>query len=346
MKNLITLILGFTLIVGCSQSQIQTNLNETLVVRNNGADMPVYLHGDVTSKVIMLVVHGGPGGSGLEYRSGRYVEELEKDFALAYWDQRGQGMSHGHYTNEDLTVAQMTEDLNAVIISLRHKYGQDIKLFLFGHSWGGTLTSNYMVTGDYQNNVAGWIESNGAHDIPMLNVEAIKMFRQVADEQLNARNNTDYWTDIKNWANGLDTNEITTEQGGEINQKGFEAEGKLEEDGVVAESDQDGLTNPLINGRTNPLTSFISGSITNQKLAEEVENTALTSQLVKVTKPTLIISGKYDFVVPPVLGVSAYNTISSKFKEFVLFEKSGHSPMNNEWELYTNTIADFIEKHK
>ena len=40
---------------------LSTNVNEIFWVTNNGADMPVRVMGNTASKVIILIVHGGPG---------------------------------------------------------------------------------------------------------------------------------------------------------------------------------------------------------------------------------------------------------------------------------------------
>ena len=158
MKKLSVLLLAL-LSIGCGRQEIRQNLDDTIWVRNQGADMPVYVHGNLESKVIMLVVHGGPGGNGPEYRSGSYAEDLENKYAIAYWDQRGQGMSHGKYATEEITIETMVDDLRAVILVLKEKY-KGTKVFVYGHSWGGTLTAKFMVTSDYQNLADGWIESN------------------------------------------------------------------------------------------------------------------------------------------------------------------------------------------
>ena len=136
---------------------------------------------------------------------------------------------------------------------------------------------------------------------------------------------------------------ITEKESIEINYNGFEAEEWLTEDGVMSVSETGGNKVSYFFGPVNPLTSFLSGNITNFTLSNEIENTSLTSQLFKVTIPTLVLWGKYDFVVPPSLGFDTYNNISSVKKDIVIFEKSGHSPMSNEWRAYSDAIISFIE---
>lgn len=334
----ICLILALT---GCQRSEL-SYLEETVYVRNDGADMPAYVFGNGSSKTFIALLHGGPGGNGLEYRVGTYAEQLEERYAMVYWDQRGQGMAQGTYFSDEVTIAQMVDDTRALMLVLRERYGDDIRIFVLGHSWGGTLGTAFMIDSANQALVDGWIEADGAHDIPRLNKAAIRLFLDVGAEQIALKNNVLEWADIVEWAYDVDTNNITLDQGGEINERGYKAEELLSEDGILASGD--GSYAPLLSP-TNQLTSFLSGNYTNGLLNDENEATALTDQLHRITVPCLFLWGKYDFVVPPQLGEDAYNLVSSADKELVIFEQSGHSPMDNEPDLFVEEVVDFIDRN-
>lgn len=313
-------------------------VEDLIYVKNGKAKMPVRLYGDLDRNTIIIIVHGGPGGSGLDYRTGKYVEELEKRYVLAYWDQRGQGMSEGRGGN--MTVPLMAEDLLHVVKTIKNKYGSDKKIVLLGHSWGGALGTQFMVTPGYQNEIDGWIEADGAHDIPLLNKLAVSMFAQVAQEQIDTGNSLEFWQETLDWANGIDTNNISYDDGGAINSKGYEAEETLLADAVLYGSERVdyGSYRPM-----NVITSSLSGAVTSNAIYQEVESLALTDQLYRITKPCLFIYGKYDFVCPPELGLSALSRVSSAQKKFVLFEFSGHSTMDNEPMKFVRTVEEFVE---
>ncbi len=341
MKHIVlTAVIGL-LMFSCQRTDLG-NLEETLYVRNNGADMPAYVRGNGSSNTFILMVHGGPGGNGLEYRAGTYAEQLEEQYAMVYWDQRGQGMSQGKYADTEVTVAQMADDLRALIGVVKAHYGEDIRIFVLGHSWGGMLTAKFMVTGNNQNLIDGWIESNGAHDIPKLNRAAIKLFLEVGQSQVDAGNSVADWQAILTWAEAIDTNNISTEEGGEINEKGFEAEKLLTDDGVILEGEGGAFS---LLGPTNPLTSFLSGNYTSQTIEAEVESTSLTAELSVITVPCLFLWGQYDFVVPPRLGIDAFEQVQAQDKELIIFERSGHSPMDNEPDAYVSAIEAFIGRN-
>lgn len=304
--------------------------------------MPAHIHGNVSSKVLIVVLHGGPGGSGLEYRTGVFSNELEKFYGIVYFDQRGQGMSQGKYT--EISVDVMVEDVNALVKILKIKYGTDTQIYLYGHSWGGLLGSAFLVKDDYQTSISGWIESNGAHDLSQLNKAAIPLFLQVAEEQIQKGHSVEKWQEVKDWATAIDVKNITNEQSTEINQRGFEMEDYLRQDAEISQSSNgNSYLKTILISPLNPITSYFTGNRTNNALNDEVEATALTPQLSKIRIPCLFIYSKYDFVVPAALGKSAYEAVASSNKKLVIFEQSGHSPMDSEPLYYAANIKEFVE---
>ncbi|MBO6518127.1 MAG: alpha/beta hydrolase, partial [Bacteroidia bacterium] len=319
------ILIASLLLASCGTGDIKQG--EVLYLRNKGADMPAYVYGNTGSKVFVILLHGGPGGNGLEYRSGNYVEQLEKEVAMVYWDQRGQGNSRGNNHKEELTMDLLLDDLDQLVRVVKERYGNDISLFLLGHSWGGTYGTKYMMSQKRQDQFKGWIEADGAHDIPRLNVEAIKMFIAIGEDQVAKGNKVSEWNEILDFARGVDTLNITEEQGGQINSHGHSAEGLLDE---IKQGEADGIQMPFRNP-TDGITGSLAGSFTaNRLLTSGIEDIALTDSLYKITLPSLFLWGKYDFVVPPQLGIDAADLVSSTDKQLIIYDASGHSPMNGE----------------
>ena len=84
-------------------------------LENDGAVMPVHIHGDLNARSALIVVHGGPGESAILKRKAIGFYLLETDHVVAYYDQRGSGISQGNVANTSLTVEQMAMDLHAVV---------------------------------------------------------------------------------------------------------------------------------------------------------------------------------------------------------------------------------------
>jgi len=50
--------------------------------------------------------------------------------------------------------------------------------------------------------------------------------------------------------------------------------------------------------------------------------------------------------VPSRLGEDAYSFVTSTDKKLILFDKSGHFPMDNEPEKFVQAVSAFIERNK
>ncbi len=324
---------------------------DLLHVRRNGADMPAYIHGNVKSKVFVVVLHGGPGGTGLQYRPGVFEEVLEPSYAVVYFDQRGQGMAQGHLEPEQVTVEEMVLDVRALAKVIKEKYGEDNSLFLLGHSWGGTLGSAYLMTEDFQDEFKGWIEVDGAHDFDLLLKSQLAMFNDIAREQIGLNQSKDFWEETLGKVNVVDSFNYTDENIGELNGLSFDAEERLLEDSIIRDGTLDFLSVPVLFKSyffsENPLTTYVSGNLT----ANELFNThnlfrKQFNDFEKIRIPTLLLWGRFDFVVPPALGEQAFELIGTEEKRLVIFERSGHSPMSNEGNQFANEVISFIEEYK
>jgi pimeloyl-ACP methyl ester carboxylesterase len=93
-----------------------------------------------TSKPVLLHLHGGPGMPSSPWATWNdYHAELEAEFILVHWDQRGAGKSFSEdLTAEDMHLASFVSDTLELADMLRARFGQD-KIFLWGHSWGSGL---------------------------------------------------------------------------------------------------------------------------------------------------------------------------------------------------------------
>ena len=104
----------------------------------NGTEQGLFLRGVDITKPVLLFVHGGPGMP--EYFLDRtHPTGLEQDFVVAWWEQRGAGLSFSAATDEaGMTPDQLVEDTIAVADYLRARFGQD-RIYLLAHSWGSFI---------------------------------------------------------------------------------------------------------------------------------------------------------------------------------------------------------------
>lgn len=346
MKHLLFILSILSLFVSCEKkAKLDKQMEETFYLSRAGSDMPVFVRGNGDSKTFILVLSGGPGNGGLIYRAHTYSDLLEEKYAMVYWDQRHQGNSHGHYNKEDITIDAMVEDTYALIKTLKQRYGQDISLFLMGHSWGGTLGTSYMVKNDYQKELKGWIEVDGAHDFPLMNTELVKMFHTVGSAEIAKGNHVDKWTEIINYTDSIDTTNLSDQEVTQLNVYAGRVEGYLDFLNPKSESNLNGLE-LNITGANNAATTLINEATLPLEFYQEITSTALTNEMSKITTPTLLQWGRYDFKVPLKLAELAFENISTADKELKIYEKSGHSPMRFEPELFVEDVINFVEKYK
>jgi len=96
---------------------------------------------DDEPKAILLVIHG------LAEHSGRYSNLvnhfMSKGYGVYCYDQRGHGKSDGPRGYVD-QFSYFIEDLD-VFLKLVHDKHHDVKIFLVGHSMGGTIAAAYAI---------------------------------------------------------------------------------------------------------------------------------------------------------------------------------------------------------
>ncbi|MCU1633028.1 MAG: hypothetical protein JWM61_1680 [Micrococcaceae bacterium] len=114
------------------------SIAEIVDVPVGGHDQAILLRGASTEAPVLLHLEGGPGGTGIG-RIRNSGQDLEQDFVVATWDQRGTGKSYDALEpTSTLTVEQMVKDTLEVTEYLRSRFGEQ-KIYLVGSSWGTIL---------------------------------------------------------------------------------------------------------------------------------------------------------------------------------------------------------------
>lgn len=351
MKKIILNTLLFIALTSCQKEEISigSQASDEFFLYNRGASMPVSVYGNTASNTFMLMVHGGPGGEDIVYRVDYVREQVESKVAVVYWDQRNSGGSQGGANGAHDSVEDFVDDFEKVIALLKHRYGKDISIFVNGHSWGGYLTPAFLQTEDNQYSVKGWIQTAGAHNITLLNEYSIEMQIAKAEEEIKAGNDAAEWTEIRDFCQKLNP-PLSLDESLQLNRYAGKAEGLTQEivkspytlkdfARIYTDNNVSVLHNTL-QGIYNPVTR----SITEQIFGEGGAN--VSANMNKITIPTLLLYGKYDYICPAKLGDDIENRIGSAYKKRVLFEKSGHSIMLNEEKAYWDEVIQFINTFK
>jgi len=338
-----SILLGgiLSLLLACQPTQSPTEVNETIYVRHQGADMPAYVHGNSEKKTFIVVLHGA-GSFGLAFRDGAFTERLEEEYVVVYFDQRGQSMAQGHYDQPDDLIDLMASDVEALTQVLQHTYGRDIKLFLMGHSWGGLLSASALLRGNYQYVFNGWINLDGLMDLPSASRHRRDLLISIADEQMNMGNSIAGWQEIKEKVEALDP--TSDDDYGEILRCAGQSMKLLLSDGIVASTwSSEKLYRTLIDN--NPITWQVS-HLFNQPVAyaREVDYSVL-QELTNIDIPSLFIYGKYDVSVPPAAGEAAFLQLGATDKSYLRFDQSAHHPHDTESNRFADEVIRFINLH-
>jgi pimeloyl-ACP methyl ester carboxylesterase len=116
----------------------ENSITELFAIPINGVKQWLLIRGADRTKPVLLFVHGGPGSAQIGIMR-NYQKELEKNFVVVQWDQRGAGLSGMEAVDEaSFTKEQFVADGVEVTKYLRERFHQD-RIFLVGHSWGSGL---------------------------------------------------------------------------------------------------------------------------------------------------------------------------------------------------------------
>jgi pimeloyl-ACP methyl ester carboxylesterase len=124
-------------IVGPDGGPLPGSIAELTTVRIGGHEQALMIRGRSVDSPVLLFLAGGPGGT--EIGAMRADTDLEQDFVVVTWDQRGTGKSYAALDpTATLTLEQTIADTIELTDYLRQRFDED-RIYLVGQSWGSTL---------------------------------------------------------------------------------------------------------------------------------------------------------------------------------------------------------------
>ncbi len=308
-------------------------------ISNAGAEMPVYVKGNIESGVFILFLHGGPGGSASLPSFMPVSKELEGNYAFVYWDQRGSGLAQGNPDPSTFTVEQFVEDLDLVVegIKLRHN---NPKIIFYGISWGGALGSAYLSTGNNQQKIDGFICMDSGHNLLEGIPKSVIFVKNYAQNRIDAGINVPYWTEARDWC--------ATVPDMTVKENYFKYDEYLINTNAYRKDPNQNVQGPEV-GAWGAMNSYLSLSIffNGRYLAPRfnILELNLSKEMAKIKIPTLVIWGRHDGVNTIEMGFDAFNSIGgSGFtnKQMVILENSAHEGYMEEPELFKSAFRRFV----
>jgi pimeloyl-ACP methyl ester carboxylesterase len=352
-KSIIINFLAIVSVLSCQKEKItfSANANDTFLVENQAHAMKVNVKGNTESKIIVLVVHGGPGQGTDAYKAmPEFKEILEKKYGVAYWEQRLVDVAQGNNEGK-MTLKTYGNDMKAVVLTLKKRYGNTTKIFVMGHSWGGLVTSQFMTDGDNQKLVQGWIFVDAVYDWIQSDKDCVTFINQIADQQIALGKNSAKWDSIKNTANSFDLNATYSDKNYAVFQGNLFAGGL-----ILYEEDYGKLELPA----NKPFTTFshiryylttdFYGAIFalnsdySERLIIDARKQNLGAKIPSITAPVFVVTGKNDVFVPPIHALRFYDLLPLGKKEFLELPKSYH--FFEDQALFVNSMVNFVEQYK
>ncbi|MBF0106056.1 MAG: alpha/beta hydrolase [Deltaproteobacteria bacterium] len=271
----------------------------------------------------LLIVHGGPGDNSA-YLMGPMAKELQSQYNVIWYDQRGTGKSERNLSPENYAAIYHAEDIGRVLDAAGVS-----QAILVAHSWGGIPAGIF--ASRYPEKVKAYINICATGSFLDTNsglIRSLKNYYRKDPSKLSKIK------DIEEMSHGffrfISTMKLAREAGLYY----------MDYKKTKAETDEY-LREAVISGEYS--TEEIQESENALYLPMEfhsLDTTEIYSILNKITAPTLLIGGKYDRVVD-IESMKRYGR-GIKGSKLIVFDNSGHHPFQEEPDRFFKTIDDFI----
>lgn len=305
-----------------------------------GIEQYIQIRGQDISNPIIVVLHGGPGNN-MAYYSYYWQADLEKEYTIVHWDQRGCGNTY--YRNEEAekpTLDLLLSDLDELVDYVCAKYGKE-NVVIMGHSWGTFLGGVY--AGKHPEKVSAYAGISQFNDVWQSEQCAAKEAVRLA----NAASKTDDAKKIEEQFQLVRSSQ-------EINMREFLKLRRLTGK-YLPNGDNTPFSVRLFSPYMtfNDLRWFLSPIFSFDKFIENQDKLYATlyseSELsvydyTQYEVPVVIIAGDCDWITPYSMARNYLDNISAPKKEFILIENAGHIPFmpGRFTEALRNTLSGML----
>lgn len=296
---------------------------ETIML--GGVKQSVWFRGRNASASPLVLLHGGPGASEAALFR-RYDSALEDHFLVVYWEQRGAGRSfHEDIPRSSMTIARMLADLDALVDTVRARFGQQ-RVVLLGHSWGTVLGTLY--TRDHPEKVAAYIGVAQIADF----AEGEQLSLQWALQQAQARRDERALSELRAMAPAPRSVSQELALGRRVERYGGTFHGALSTGKLIwaaLRTDEASLRDLIVFGKGNRFSL--------EALRPEYAHIDLT-EIRRFEVPVVFMLGRHDWHVPSVLAARYFESVQAPGKRLIWFENSAHNPPFEEPEAFVRAL--------
>ncbi|MCA1756246.1 MAG: alpha/beta hydrolase [Bacteroidales bacterium] len=316
---------------------ISNSISAIEKIELGGTDQYLIIRGVDSTNPVLLFLHGGPGSPEIGFVK-RHNPDLEHDFVVVHWEQRGAGKSYNKdIPIESMNVEQFVSDTKELSEYLIKRFKKE-KIYIMGHSWGSYLgiraVEKYpelyhcyfgigQVADQYRSERISYDWVKG---------EAKKNGDKQALKKLEALNFPKTGADSKEWMMFL------------MRERSF-----VDKFGGGLFRDYNGILDklsPVINTKEYTLSDKINfgiGSIFSlDHLWEEIIADNLFETIDSIHIPVYFFHGLYDYQTSYIVAKEFYEQLKAREKQFISFEKSSHCPIFDEPDKFNKTIREII----
>jgi len=252
----------------------------------------------------LVVANGGPGFDHTYLHLSPAWDLLAKNRRVVFYDQRGTGRSTPVAAGKTFTLKDQLDDLEA----LRAHLGAE-RIDLLGHSWGGFLVMAYAAR--YSQHISHLLIMDSA--APAFK-DTIFLFDDVFPEAIERQKAVTFADDLGDQAAG---------------------------DASLREYLSMLFYSPE---KRDAFVSNLPPSVykkdVNQAVVRDVNRFDLNPEIRKFHFPALVITGRYDMNVAPLVAYKIHQAIPNS--RFTVFERSGHLPFYEEPDAFVREVEQFL----
>ncbi|HYE11554.1 MAG TPA: alpha/beta hydrolase [Patescibacteria group bacterium] len=306
-------------------------MKKLLNVRIGGIKQSIYVAGENNGNPLILMLHGGPGYPLMPFS--HIFHKLEKEFIVAYWDQRGAGKTYSEETpSNTMNLETFIKDTYEVIQFLKAEYGKE-RIFLAGHSWGSILGINiayqhpseiYAYIGISQ--VANYVKGNNISYQFALKTAKEKNMADMLEKLIELGE-----PPYKEAADMSLLSSCIYEFGGAYHVP-------VDDDSIIRNSQiYNRFDIECIDKGMEFTSNYLLKVIGKVNLVEEGK--------IKFNIPIIFLGGKYDYIVPAEVTLEYYEILDAPMKEFIWLNESAHFCYLEETENFINDLLYIKEKY-
>ncbi len=312
--------------------------SEKIHVDINGEEQGMFIQSKNIHNPVLLFVHGGPGMPEYWLTQG-YPTDLEGHFTVAWWEQRGAGLSyHPGIPSETMTAEQFVADTLEVTRYLLNRFGQE-KIYLLGHSWGSYIGIQAAAQAPelYYAYIGMGQVSYQLQSEQLAYEYALTQYRAMGDLRMVHRLEAAPPTMTVPLPAGYETLRDEYMHGAGI---GTTHEMKSVVTGIFLPSWQfHGYT---LAEKVNLWRGKVYSRSRDFGLWETMLATDLTQQVTELALPVYFFHGQYDYTCAYPLAGAYFDQLQAPLKGFYTFENSAHSPLFEEPKKALNILSEDV----